>query len=68
MRPASGTILHFGAVHHHAEVWVNGTPVVEHTGSYLPFEADIMLWVHGVIGPEGAKVCASSITKRPSVS
>ena len=37
MRPASGTILHFGAVHHHAEVWVNGTPVVEHTGSYLPF-------------------------------
>ncbi|HZX07871.1 glycoside hydrolase family 2 protein [Kribbella sp.] len=35
------TILHFGAVHHHATVWVNGALAVEHTGGYLPFEADI---------------------------
>lgn len=35
------TILHFGAVHHHATVWVNGQPAVEHEGGYLPFEADI---------------------------
>lgn len=35
------TILHFGAVHHHATVWVNGGLAVEHEGGYLPFEADI---------------------------
>ncbi|MEU0090776.1 sugar-binding domain-containing protein [Kribbella sp. NPDC006257] len=35
------TILHFGAVHHHATVWVNGEQAVEHEGGYLPFEADI---------------------------
>ncbi|NUR73861.1 MAG: glycoside hydrolase family 2 [Hamadaea sp.] len=35
------TILHFGAVHHRAEVWVNDVPVVSHEGGYLPFEADI---------------------------
>ncbi|WP_350277936.1 sugar-binding domain-containing protein [Kribbella sp. HUAS MG21] len=35
------TILHFGAVHHHATVWVNGDLAVEHDGGYLPFEADI---------------------------
>jgi hypothetical protein len=35
------TILHFGAVHHHATVWVNGALAVEHDGGYLPFEADI---------------------------
>lgn len=35
------TVLHFGAVHHHATVWVNGQPAVEHAGGYLPFEADI---------------------------
>ncbi|GAA1157763.1 glycoside hydrolase family 2 [Kribbella jejuensis] len=35
------TILHFGAVQHHATVWVNGALAVSHTGGYLPFEADI---------------------------
>jgi beta-galactosidase/beta-glucuronidase len=35
------TVLHFGAVHHHATVWVNGELAVEHSGGYLPFEADI---------------------------
>jgi beta-galactosidase/beta-glucuronidase len=35
------TVLHFGAVHHHATVWVNGLAAVEHAGGYLPFEADI---------------------------
>jgi hypothetical protein len=35
------TILHFGAVHHRATVWVNGALAVEHDGGYLPFEADI---------------------------
>jgi beta-galactosidase/beta-glucuronidase len=35
------TVLHFGAVHHHASVWINGQLATEHEGGYLPFEADI---------------------------
>ena len=34
-------MLHFGAVHHKAVVWVNGTQVGSHVGGYLPFEFDI---------------------------
>ncbi|WP_219468725.1 glycoside hydrolase family 2 protein [Nonomuraea rhizosphaerae] len=34
-------VLHFGAVHHEATVWVNGTEVARHTGGYTPFEADV---------------------------
>ncbi|MBU2666880.1 hypothetical protein KOI35_25545 [Actinoplanes bogorensis] len=34
-------VLHFGAVHHRATVWVDGTEVVTHEGGYIPFEADI---------------------------
>jgi len=34
-------VLHFGAVHHLCQVWVNGVEVGEHTGGYLPFEFDI---------------------------
>ncbi|HMH59011.1 MAG TPA: glycoside hydrolase family 2 TIM barrel-domain containing protein, partial [Galbitalea sp.] len=34
-------VLHFGAVHHAATVWVNGTEVGEHEGGYTPFELDI---------------------------
>jgi hypothetical protein len=34
-------VLHFGAVHHHAQVWINGTKVGEHEGGYTPFEFDI---------------------------
>lgn len=34
-------VLHFGAVHHIASVWVNGTLVGEHEGGYTPFEFDI---------------------------
>lgn len=34
-------LVHFGAVDHHALVWVNGKLVVEHEGGYTPFYADI---------------------------
>jgi beta-galactosidase/beta-glucuronidase len=44
-RPAAWTeartILHFGAVHYHCQVWLNGQWVGEHTGGYLPFSLDI---------------------------
>ncbi|MFC5825157.1 glycoside hydrolase family 2 protein [Nonomuraea insulae] len=34
-------VLHFGAVHHEATVWVNDVEVAAHRGGYTPFEADI---------------------------
>jgi hypothetical protein len=33
--------LNFGAVDHHATVWVNGQQVAEHSGGYTAFSADI---------------------------
>jgi beta-galactosidase/beta-glucuronidase len=35
------TILHFGAVDYHAQVWVNGREVVSHEGGHTPFFTDI---------------------------
>lgn len=34
-------ILHFGAVDHYAQIWLNGSWVGEHAGGYLPFEFEI---------------------------
>ena len=34
-------LLHFGAVDYECQVWVNGMPVGEHRGGYLPFTFDI---------------------------
>jgi len=34
-------LLRFDAVAHHASVWLDDDLVVEHTGGYLPFEADL---------------------------
>ena len=34
-------ILHFGAVDQTAAVWVNSAQILNHTGGYLPFEADV---------------------------
>lgn len=34
-------VLHIGAAHHDATVWVDGTEVVRHQGGYTPFDADI---------------------------
>lgn len=33
--------LCFGAVHHRAQVWVEGVEVADHRGGYVPFEVDI---------------------------
>jgi len=35
------TLLHFGAVDFHADVWVNSTLVAQHTGGQTPFSADV---------------------------
>ena len=37
----SRVLLHFGAVDQNAEVWVNGVPVGDHSGGFLPFTFDI---------------------------
>lgn len=37
----SRVVLHFGAIHHAATVWVNGIEVGSHIGGYTPFEIDI---------------------------
>jgi beta-galactosidase/beta-glucuronidase len=37
----SRVLLHFGAVDHHARVWVNDVPVIEHEGGHTPFFADV---------------------------
>lgn len=42
-------VLHFGAVHHQAQVWVNGTKVGEHEGGYTPFEFDITEALAGAV-------------------
>ncbi|MFG3257184.1 sugar-binding domain-containing protein [Streptomyces sp. NPDC048172] len=42
-RPAPGRrlLLHFGAVDHRAEVWVNGRPVGSHEGGHTGFTCDL---------------------------
>jgi len=40
-RQGDRVLLHFGAVDHSADVWVNGIHVVHHEGGQTPFSADI---------------------------
>ena len=35
------TILHFGAVDHHCQVYLNGRRLAEHTGGMTPFRVDL---------------------------
>lgn len=41
LKPGERLIVHFGAVDTDATVWINDRLVVQHTGGYTPFEADI---------------------------
>ncbi len=40
------TLLHFGAVDYHTEVFVNGEPAGTHDGGYVSFTIDITKYVH----------------------
>ncbi len=39
--PGSRCLIHFGAVDHDCDVWINGNHVGDHTGGFLPFTFDI---------------------------
>ena len=42
----NAAILHFGAVDYHATVWLNDELIGEHEGGYLPFEFDVVDFLH----------------------
>ena len=46
-------LLHFGAVDHRADVWVNGVHVASHEGGHTPFSADV---TYALDGPENVVV------------
>jgi hypothetical protein len=37
--------LRFGAVFHHAKIWINGQHVGDHEGGFLPFSFDVTRWL-----------------------
>jgi hypothetical protein len=45
--PGETTLLHFGAVDYHAEVFVNGTRVGAHEGGFTPFRFDVGALLRG---------------------
>jgi beta-galactosidase/beta-glucuronidase len=57
-------VLHFGAVHHAATVWVNGTEVGGHEGGYTPFELDITEALAGSTTATAIVRVAAPIDKR----
>lgn len=52
-------VLHFGAVHHEATVYVNDVEVASHRGGYTPFEADVTDALDGT-GPQQVVVRVSA--------
>ena len=54
-------ILHFGAVDYQCWVWVNGQPVGEHRGGYLPFTLDVTAALTGSERPQEEIVCYAHV-------
>jgi beta-galactosidase/beta-glucuronidase len=55
--PGERLLLHFGAVDHHASVWVNGSRAADHQGGYTPFYSDITEYLCAE-GAQTIVVCA----------
>ncbi|HHT92050.1 MAG TPA: beta-galactosidase [Clostridiaceae bacterium] len=55
------TLIHFGAVDYHAEVWINGHSVGTHVGGYVGFTFDITDFVK--VGVNEVVVCAADDTR-----
>jgi hypothetical protein len=60
---AGRTRLKFGAVFHHTRVWVNGVPVGQHQGGFLPFSFDVTEYL--VEGSNEVKLRVESPTDNP---
>lgn len=58
-------LLRFGAVFHHTRVWVNGVPVGQHQGGFLPFTFDISEYL--VEGRSEIKLRVESPTDNPAM-
>ncbi len=56
--------LRFGALFHHTRAWINGVPVGEHEGGFLPFSFDVTEQL--VEGRNEIKVRAESPTDNPA--
>jgi len=57
-------LLRFGAVFHHTRAWLNGTPIGQHQGGFLPFTFDISEYL--VEGLNELKVRVESPTDNPT--
>lgn len=51
------TLIHFGAIDYHTEVWINGNSVGTHVGGYVSFSFDITEYVKD--GVNEVVVCAT---------
>ena len=56
-------LLHFGGVDYFCEVFVNGTPVGEHAGGYVPFSFDITPYLYS--GDNSLTVYVRDDTRSP---
>ena len=57
-------LLRFGAVFHHTRAWLNGTPIGQHQGGFLPFTFDVSEYL--VEGLNELKVRVESPTDNPT--
>ncbi len=62
----NGTVLlHFGAVDHHAYIYINGKKAGEHVGGYVSFAIDIT--AYATAGENVLMVCAEDDTRDPMI-